>query len=116
MNIKELAIEYEYVAILWNSSNEFLELVKQATSQIDFSTCDGPNTYPQTKKDILRYHKHTGKSFALICTCGDKFQFFSRDYSEYERYSDWYDYKIIYFAKYQRKEKIKRLNEKFSYR
>ena len=72
------------------------------------------------QKKVLRDYIHQGKSFAIISIKNldnnkIEFRLYSRDYNSF--YNDGYGvYKIINFTKYQRKEKIKKLNEKFSYR
>ena len=122
MNIKELAIKYEFVAFLCNSQNEFIEFVNQATDQIFFSKTWFIDTHIETKESILKNYTHTGKSFAIIeikkLDNKKEFRFYSRDYNKY--YIDYErvlpNYKIINFAKYQRKEKLMKINEKFSYR
>ena len=126
MKIKELVLKYKNIVFICNSSNDFVEFVNQATSEIFFSkTFYKLYKYHESKDEILRGHIHTGKSFALICTQdltkygydGEiEFQFYSREYSDFDLYNNWSEYKFINFTKYLRKEKLKKLNEKFSYR
>jgi len=63
MNIKELVIEYEDVSFLCNSTNEFIEFVDLATSQIDFSKTWFTTTHVETKESIKRLYS----SRQIIC-------------------------------------------------
>lgn len=114
--IKELALKYKNVAFICHNRQDFIEFIDNSLSELEFSktfpTAFNSYKFIEDREYILTGHLKSDnvKKLALIVTndCHGymEFQFYSRNYSEYDSYADWYRFKFIDYTKYLRKEKL----------
>jgi len=117
--IKELALQYNYIAIICKKYNNFLDFIDMATKEIDFSkTLSEHDRFFENREYILKnFQKGLNKKETIALIDVERydnyteFRFYCRNYSDYNDYPDWNMYKFIDYNILKRKEKLEKLKQ-----
>ena len=117
--IKESALRYKNISILCKKYDDFLKVIDIATEEMIFSkTLPVKIRFFEDKKYILEnYQSFLNKKGTIALILVEEkinyteFQFYCRNYSEYDSYDDWDRFKMIDCSIYLRKEKLKQLKQ-----
>jgi len=118
--IKESALRYKSISILCKTYYDFLKVIDIATEEMIFSKTLKTDNFRffENKEYILENYQsflNKKETIALILVEENvnytEFQFYCRNYSEYDSYNDWDRFKMIDCSIYLRKEKLKQLKQ-----
>jgi len=121
MIIKDLILQYKMIAFICNNKNDFCNFVEESTKDIEYSKYLIGNggvyvdkyKFVEDKNYIYKYHLRFDKIIILIIfkqeNGYDEYQFYSRNFYDYDLYKDWDRYEIINYSYLLRNDKIKNI-------
>lgn len=114
--IKDLILKYKNVAFICNNRNDFICFIEESTKQIEYSKggiIGHDHRWVEDKDYLLKYYLRPNKTIILNLLVNkgeyEEYQFYSREYGDYSKYTDWDRYKIIDYSLLLRFEKVKKL-------
>lgn len=115
MNIKDIILKYKKVAFICNSKDHFKYLIESFKNENVVFSKSGHIEPNDELFNRYTHHIYDDKIIAIIYVVNIpsqenyEYQFYTRSFSEYDKYNDWNSCEIIDFSQLIRDEKLSKI-------